>query len=72
MAWENMTDIFTPEGLQKIKVGQVMMFNLDGVRNEYRIMRIKNGKVWGKKVITYHPSQVEITEGETTYLLNDV
>lgn len=64
MAWENMTDIFTPEGMEKVKVGQLLMFDFEGSRNDYKIMRKSHGKVWGKRVETVDPSQVLVTDKE--------
>jgi hypothetical protein len=57
--WENMTDIFKPEAIEKLNEGEILSFDYEGSRNDYRIVQIKNGEVWGKKVTTYTPDEAK-------------
>lgn len=57
-------DMLTKEGIQKLKVGQILMFDYEGSRNEYKITRLnrKAHKCWVKKVRTYHPDEVSVED----------
>jgi hypothetical protein len=61
MKSEEISDVLTKEGIQKLKVGQILMFKFEGSRNEYQITRLnrKSGKCWVKPVRTYHPDEVQ-------------
>lgn len=48
--WQEITDILTPEGVKKLKLRQVLVFDYEGSRNEYKVMEIKDGRVWVKPV----------------------
>jgi hypothetical protein len=48
--WQNIAEDLTPQGIAKLKKGQVLVFDYEGSRNEYRIVRIKDGEVWVKPV----------------------
>lgn len=39
MAWEDITDILTDKGAEKLNVGEVMRFNFEGSPNELKIVR---------------------------------
>lgn len=54
--WIDMTDQFTPEGIARLEKGQVLVFDYEGSRNEYKIMRIRHGKVWVKHITLYDPN----------------
>lgn len=62
--WINITDTLTPAGLKKLQVGQVLVFNYEGSRNEYKIMRIRNGNCWVKPVTLHLPENVNIVDKE--------
>jgi len=62
MAWLNITDILTPQGIEKLKVGQVLMFDFEGSRNELKIMRKTESSVWAKRISTVLPEQVMVKE----------
>jgi hypothetical protein len=55
---EEITDVLTPEGVARLQVGQVLMFDYEGSRNDMKITKIKNGRVWAKRIKTYHPDEV--------------
>ena len=56
--WEDISKIMTPEGAKKLKVGQLMVFNYEGSRNEYIVKRkTKDGKIWVKQTQTYTPKE---------------
>ncbi len=61
---EEISDIFTPEGIAKLKRGQILRFNYEGSINELKITYInkKTQKVRAVKVHTYLPSEVEIED----------
>jgi hypothetical protein len=62
MSWIDISDILTPEGAKRLKVGQVMMFDFEGSRNDLKIMRKHNKKVWAKQIVTHHPDEVIVTQ----------
>lgn len=62
MAWEDMTDVFGVGAPKQPEVGQVFTFMPPTGRLDYRIMRIRGGKVWGKKIVTVHPKDVIVTD----------
>lgn len=55
---------FTKEGLTKLKVGQLLRFNLEGSFTEFIITKLnrKSGKVWVKDVTTYLPNEVQTVD----------
>lgn len=61
---EEITDVLTPEGIARLKVGQVLMFDYEGSRNELKISRIKHGRVWARPIQTVLPNQV-LVDGES-------
>jgi hypothetical protein len=70
---EDISDIFTPEGIQRIKKDQVLMFEYEGERVELKITKVnkKSGKVFAKRIKTYHPDEVEVTSKGSTEAFND-
>lgn len=62
--WERIDDILTPGGIAKLQIGQVLMFNFEGSRNDLKVMKItKTGAVWAKRITTYDPDDVTV-DGE--------
>lgn len=59
---EEISDILTDKAFKDLKVGQILMFNYEGSRNDYKITKInrKSKKCWVKKVTTYSTDQVNI------------
>lgn len=59
---EEISDILTDKAFKDLKVGQILMFNFEGSRNDYKITKInrKSKKCWAKKVTTYSTDQVNI------------
>lgn len=59
---EEISDILTDKAFKDLKVGQILMFNYEGSRNDYKITKInrKSKKCWAKKVTTYSTDQVNI------------
>lgn len=53
-------DVITKEGAKDLNVGQILMFDLDGYRNDYKITKISKGEVWAKKVRTYSLDEVDL------------
>lgn len=62
MAWIDITPDLTKEGIRKLKVGQVMVFDFEGSKTYLKVMRKRNGKVWVKNNYLYHPDEVEIKD----------
>ncbi len=57
--WERIDDVLTTKGINRLRVGQVLMFNYEGSRNDLLIMKItKSYHVWAKRITTHDPSQV--------------
>lgn len=58
-------DIFTKEGIGKLKTGQVLRFLKDeNTIVELQITKInrKSCKVWAQDIKTYHPDEVRIKD----------
>lgn len=56
----DMSEAFTPEGINKLKQGQVLIFDFEGSKNEYKITKInkKSSKVWAKPTTLYTEEQM--------------
>jgi hypothetical protein len=52
------------EGSRQVKVGQVLIFDYEGSRNEYKVMRVGKGKCCVRPVTLYLPDEVKIVEKE--------
>lgn len=65
---EEISDILTDKAFKDLKVGQILMFNYEGSRNDYKITKInrKSKKCWVKKVTTYSTDQVNIDDKNGT------
>lgn len=53
MKWEQIDDILTSAGAKKLKVGQVLLFDNEGISIHLKIMRKYKGKVWAKHTHLY-------------------
>ncbi len=66
---EDLSDIFTKEGIQKLHKGQLLRFEYEGSPIEFIITRLnkKSGVVMGKPVTTHDPNDVSVENafGET-------
>ena len=60
--WHDLTDMLTKKGIDKLKVGQVLMFEYEGSETQIRIMRKSGGKVWGKEVYLYKEDEIFIKD----------
>lgn len=65
---EDLSDVFTKEGVQKLKKGQLLRFDYEGSINEFVITSLnkKSGKVLAKQVFTRHPDDVTIDDAYGT------
>ena len=65
-AWEDVGPILTPKGFRELRAGQVLVFNYEGSRNEYRVMRIdrKRKRCWVVPTTLYKPEQVGIVDAK--------
>lgn len=59
----NITNVFTPSGIAKLEVGQILIFNKDGKKTELKITKIKNGKVFADKIKTYSQDEIVVNSG---------
>lgn len=50
MAWLQIENELTKEGIKRLKVGQVLMFDFEGSPVYLKIMRKERGKVWAKRL----------------------
>lgn len=63
-----LTEAFTPEGIEKLKTQAVngnyplLRFNYEGKMIEYVVKKIKDGRVWAKKVKTYLPEDIKVVD----------
>jgi hypothetical protein len=63
---EEISDILTDKAFKELKIGQILMFNYEGSRNEYKITKInrKAKRCWVKKVTTYSPDKIDIKDDQ--------
>jgi len=61
---EDITDVFTPSGIAKLKRGQLLRFEYEGSINEFIITYLnrKTPRVMARRTNTYTPDQVEIVD----------
>ena len=61
---EDLSDVFTKEGIKKLHKGQLLRFEYEGSTTEFIIKRLnkKSGIVMGEEVKTYHPDEATITD----------
>ena len=61
---EDISDVFTKEGIQKLKKNQLLRFNFEGSLIEFIITHInkKSGKVRAKRTTTYDQTQVAVED----------
>lgn len=66
--WIEIGDAFTPEGLAKVKAGQILKFNYEGSIVNYKVMRKnrKSGKCFVKPVDLYTEDQVSVVDRKPT------
>lgn len=64
---ENITDIFKPEAIPKLKKGMLLRFNYEGSINELKITYLnkKTPLVRAIKVRTYTPEEVEVVDAKS-------
>ncbi len=60
MKIQELSEAFTQEGVNKLKVGQLLRFSFENSMNEYIITKLnkKSGKVFARPVRTYDQSEV--------------
>lgn len=58
-SWEDITDILTIEGIERLKVGQVLIFDFEGSPIHLKIMRKRKGKVWAKRIHLYTEEEMK-------------
>jgi hypothetical protein len=63
---ENIGDMFTPEGLAKLSVGQTLTYRLDGVETTYKIVKrsLKRQELWVRPIRLYKPDEVKVVDKE--------
>lgn len=63
---ENLSEVFTPEGIKKLSKGQLLRFNYENSITEFIITRLnkKTGIVIGREVHTNSPDDVVINNVE--------
>lgn len=60
------TDQFMPEGIAKLKVNQILIFNKDGEKTELKITKKNKGRIWAKEVKTYSQDEIVVkSDGKT-------
>lgn len=61
---EEISDVLTHEGIKKLKQGQILVFNFEGSRNEYKITKLnkKSGRCWVVPVTTYAENEVHVED----------
>ncbi len=61
---EEITDVISDEGFDRLKVGNVLTFDYEGSRSDYKITRMNktNRRIWARQIKTYDPSEVGIVD----------
>lgn len=57
--WEDVSDVLTAEGANKVQVGQVLVFDFEGSKIRLKIRRKSKGKVWAERVELYTEDEVQ-------------
>lgn len=70
---QDISDVLTHEGIDKLKAGQILIFDYEGTRNELKITKInkKSHKAWAIPVKTYKQDDVEIISDTGTEKFED-
>lgn len=60
----DLSEVFTKEGVAKLKVNQLLRFNYENSVNEYIITKLnkKSGKVWARPTTTTLPNEAVIED----------
>lgn len=64
--WENITDVLTPEGIERLNTGEVLMFNYENSPIHLKIKRKSRGKVWAERIELLTAEQAEAKFKEQT------
>jgi hypothetical protein len=59
--WERIDDMVYAD---KVKTGQVLVFEFEGTRTCLKIMRKSGDKVWAKHIDLVKPEDVEVVDAE--------
>lgn len=62
--WLEISDIFTPIGLEQLETNQILVFKNDEGQTNLKIMRISKGKVYAKEVHLYTPEELSALSKE--------
>lgn len=57
--WIDMVDILTDHARKQLEKGQYLSFDQDGVRKDYRVVKLEDDHVWVKLVKTYTPAEAK-------------
>ena len=66
---EEISDIFTPEGAKKVKVGQVLVFDYEGSKTHLKITKKALGRIWAKHINLLRMDEVSIMDRKTGQVL---
>ena len=58
----DISEAFNSEWVAKLNVGQTVSFQSDDGKHDYRIVKIKNERVWAKEIKLYKPEQFTISD----------
>jgi len=63
---DEITDILTLKGIDKLKEGQILIFNNDNKRIELKITKLdkKKHRAWARPVITYRSDEIVVKTGK--------
>ena len=59
---QNIGDIFTEEGISKLKVSQILTFVQEGHKKEYKITKLTKKDCWVIPVKTYNVDEVKVVD----------
>jgi len=57
-----MTDVFSDDAISKLKVGQTLTFNNNTGSDHYKIVKIKDGRIWSKQINLYKSNELVIND----------
>jgi hypothetical protein len=57
--WEDISDLLTLAGADKVLPGQVLVFDFEGSKTRLKIRRKAKGKIWAEQITTYTEDEVK-------------
>lgn len=63
-----MTEAFTEDGISRLSEGQTLTFRNETGEDSFKIMKIKNGRIWAKEITLYRPEDFKIVDKKAKWV----